>query len=189
MRAESEVQPNSTRALNTGAGLPSCLFILDQIIVIIGNDVPPEPGLIFRVVVWTPQEKKAAWGLWAERVQRQSSRSCGTRQHALLVIEFLSVKWEGCEGFAHPSLSCCTTQRTPFTVWQEGHPSYWDMDNLHHCTWQPLWVIPTAPSSMASSAEASAWAPAPLMSSSWASASAWHQCPVHHCPCFSLSLH
>ena len=63
MRAESEVQPKSTRALNTGAGLPSCLFILGQIIVIIGNDVPPEPGLIFRVVVWTPQEKKAGWGL------------------------------------------------------------------------------------------------------------------------------
>jgi len=132
MCAESEVQPNSTRALNTGAALPSCLFILGQIIVIIGNDVPPEPGLIFRVVVWTPQEKKAGWGLWAERVQRQSSRSCGTRQHALLVIEFLSVKWEGCEGFAHPSVGWMLhnskdpihsmTRRAPFVL-RYGQPA------------------------------------------------------------------
>lgn len=126
MRAESEVQPKGTRALNTGAGLPSCLFTLGQIIVLIGNDVPPESGFIFRVVVWTPKEKKAGWGLWAEWVQRQSSRSCGARQRALLVIEFLSVKREGCEGFTHPSVGWILhnskdpihgmTRRAPFVL-------------------------------------------------------------------------
>lgn len=126
MRAESEVQPKGTRALNTGAGLPSCLFTLGQIIVLTGNDVPPESGFIFRVVVWTPKEKKAGWGLWAEWVQRQSSRSCGARRRALLVIEFLSVKREGCEGFTHPSVGWILhnskdpihgmTRRAPFVL-------------------------------------------------------------------------